>query len=391
MHHYPKKDISYFAKTNFRSDGLIFGLQQSATRFHTAIFGKTGTGKSNTIRNFCYQDAIQNRGFCVFDIHNDLIPNILEFLPQHRKKDVVYLDIPNDSLQYRYNPLKRVSYSKRSLVASGILESFKTIYRASWGNRLEYVLRLVFLTLLDQKNSTFADIPKLLNDSSFRNHCLKNVVSDDVKSFWQHEFPRYSKTDLTSVLNKVMSFLAHPSIKKVLVENPIDISFRSIMDSNKILLINVNKGQLGNEVSHMISSLLITSIMNAGFSRSTIPELQRKIFHIYLDEFQNYTNKGIINLLSEIRKYAITLTMATQYITALDTDIRNALLGNVGNIIIFRVSHSCAKYFEKEMYPIFKADDFISLANHDIYLRMIINNRVCRPFSATTIKYFDHF
>ncbi|WP_158655186.1 TraM recognition domain-containing protein [Flavivirga eckloniae] len=163
------------------------------------------------------------------------------------------------------------------------------------------------------------------------------------------------------------------------------------MDSNKILLINVNKGELGSEVSHMISSLLLTSIMNAGFSRSTIPESQRTIFHIYLDEFQNYTNKSIINLLSEIRKYAITVTMATQYITALDSDIRNAVLGNVGNIIVFRVSHSCAKYFEKEMYPIFKADDFVSLANHDIYLRMVIDNKVCKPFSATTIKYFDYF
>lgn len=391
MYRYPKKDISYFAKTNFRSDGIIFGLQQNAMRFHTAIFGKTGTGKSNLTRNLCYQDAIHNRGFCVFDIHNDLIPNILEFLPPHRLKDVIHLDIPSDTLQYRYNPLKRVSQNKRSLVASGVLETFKTIYRASWGNRLEYVLRFTLLTLLDQKNSTFADIPKLLNDSSFRNRCIKNVVSEDVKSFWQHEYPKYSKADLTSVLNKVMSFLAHPSIKKLLVENPIDISFRSIMDSNKILLINVNKGQLGREVSHMISSLLITSIMNAGFSRSNTPESQRNIFHIYLDEFQTYTSKSIINLLSEIRKYSITLTMATQYITALDSEIRNALLGNVGNIIVFRVSHSCAKYFEKEMYPVFKADDFVSLANHYIYLRMVIDNKVCKPFSATTIKYFDYF
>ncbi|AUP79124.1 helicase HerA domain-containing protein [Flavivirga eckloniae] len=189
MLRFPKKDISYFAKTNFRSDGKLFGLQKDALKFHTAIYGKTGTGKSNVIKNLCYQDAIHKRGFCVFDIHNDLIPNILQYLPPYRLKDVIYLDIPNNNLQYRYNPFKRVSYNKRSLVASGILESFKTIYRASWGNRLEYVLRFTILSLLDQPNSTFADIPKLLNDKEFRNRCMHNIVSDDVKSFWTHEYP----------------------------------------------------------------------------------------------------------------------------------------------------------------------------------------------------------
>lgn len=393
MYFNPKKDISYFAKTNFRKSGQVFGIKQADRIFHTLILGKTGSGKSSLLQTLIYQDIIHSRGLCVFDLHNDLISSVQQYLPYRRLKDIVYLDIPNPNMPYLYNPLKRVSYEKRSLVASGILKSFKMLFSASWGNRLEHILRYIILTLLDQRQSNLGDVSKIIHDTNFRNACLKNIINDDVKIFWLNEFPKYTKADLIPILNKMGAFLSYPAIKRLLIENKKEISLREIMDNNKILLININKGALGSDVSNIVGSLLLTSITNAGFSRVDMPEYKRKenVFHLFLDEFQNYTNKSIVNLLAEIRKYSITLTMATQYLSALDKDIKESLLGNVGTQIIFRLGQLDAKYFEREFTPIFKSDDITSMSNYDIYLKMMINGRPSSPFSATTITRSDFF
>lgn len=386
----PKEHISYFAKTNFRKNGKVFGIKQRDRAFHTLILGKTGSGKSNLLKTLIYQDIINNRGLCIFDLHNDLIPDIRKYLPYRRLKDVVYLDIPNPNMPYLYNPLKRVSIEKRGLVASGILETFKKIFSASWGNRLEHILRYILLTLLDQKNSNFGDITKIIHNQQFRNDCIKNIVNKDAKAFFLEEYPHFSKSELSSVINKLGAFLSYPAIRRLLIENKQEISLRQIMDKKQILIINVNKGALGSDVSNIISSLLLTSIMNAGFSRVDMPEHKRKVFHLYLDEFQNYTNRSIISMLSEIRKYSITLTISTQYLSALDKNIKDSLLGNVGTQIVFRLGQD-SKYYEKEFTPIFKTEDISSLANYDIYLKMMIDGNPSQPFSATTIKRTDYF
>lgn len=389
----PKEHISYFAKTNFRRDGKIFGIKQSDRVYHTLILGKTGTGKSNLLQTLIYQDIINNRGLCIFDLHNDLIASVRRYLPYRRFKDIVYLDIPNPNMPYLYNPLKRVSYEKRSLVASGILESFKKMFSASWGNRIEHILRYIILTLLDQSKSNFGDISKIIHNQAFRNECMKNIVNENVKAFWEREFPKYTKTDLIPILNKMGAFLSYPAIKRLLIENKQEISLREIMDNNKILLINLNKGSLGNDVSNILGSLLLTSITNAGFSRVDMSEHKRKqkVFHLFLDEFQNYTNTSIVNLLAEIRKYSITLTMATQYLSALGAEIRDAVLGNVGTQIIFRLGQQDAKFYEREFTPIFKSIDIASMANYDIYLKMMIDGSPSVPFSATSIEYQNYF
>lgn len=295
-------------------------------------------------------------------------------------------------MPYLYNPLKKVSIEKRGLVASGILETFKKIFSASWGNRLEHILRYILLTLLDQENSNFGDITKIIHNHNFRNKCIENITNKDVKVFWFNEFPKYTKADLIPILNKMGAFLSYPAIRRLLIENKQEISLREIMDNNKILLVNINKGSLGSDVSSIVGSLLLTSITNAGFSRVDIPEYKRKekVFHLYLDEFQNYTNKSIITMLSEIRKYSITLTMATQYLSALDRDIKDSLLGNVGTQITFRLGQD-AKYFEKEFTPVFKTEDITNMSNYDIYLKLMIDGNPSQPFSATTIKYADYF
>lgn len=398
MYFKPNPNISYFAKTNFRKGGKVFGIKQSDRAFHKLILGKTGTGKSNLLNSLIFQDVIsfERRGCCVFDVHADLIPKILNYLPHHRYQDLVYLDIPNPQMPFRYNPLKRVSKEKRGLVTGGILETFKTMFASSWGHKIEHILRYLILTLLEQKNSDFGDIPRIINDEDFRNRCIKNLQEEDkqLRSFWLNEFPKYSiKTDILPILNKVGAFLSYPAVRRLLIDNKQEISLRQIMDNNKILLINVNKGNLGTDTSDIISSLLLNSLTNAGFSRVDMPEHKRKekVFHIFLDEFQSYTNKSIISLLSEIRKYFITLTLSTQYLSSLNNDIRDSVLGNVGTQIIFRLSQQDAKYFEREFTPIFKSDDITSLANHEIYLSMMIDGKPSVPFSATTILHSDYF
>ena len=380
-------NISYFAFANFRKNGNVFGIRQEDRNFHTYVIGKTGTGKTNLLTSLILQDIFQNRGCSVFDVHGDLITKILLNIPSYRKKDVIFLDIPNPDMVYKYNPLRSVSPEKRSLVASGILETFQKLWKGAWGVKLEHILRYILLTLLDQPKANLSDIPRLIHDSDFRYTCLKNVVNQDVRKFWTAEFKLYTKNDLVPILNKVGAFLSHPAIKRFFIENEREVSLSYLMDTSKIVLVNLSKGMLGRDTSHIIGSLLLTSFMNASLNRVRIEEYQRVPFHIYLDEFQNYTTSTVADMLSEIRKFKVSLTLAHQYIFQLDNDIRNAVLGNVGTIISFRVGQADAKYLQQEFYPIFETIDFTSLENYDIYLKLMINGKPSKPFSATTVSY----
>ena len=389
MYNSKNKNVSYFAKTNFREIGILFGIYQKDRLLHTYILGKTGVGKTNILTTLIMQDIMHGRGVCVFDVHGDLLNTLSKYIPFKRSKDVIHLDIPNPQLAYRYNPLKRVSYEKRSLVASGILDTFKKLWKGAWGVKLEHILRYILLTLLDQEQATFSDIPRIIHDENYREQCIENIINKDVRSFWENEFDKYSKNDLIPILNKVGAFLAHPSIKRFLIENKKEISLRHIIDTNKILFVNLNKGDLGLDTSHIIGSLLLNSLMNASFSRIDTPENLRKPFHLVLDEFQNYTTLSIASMLSELRKFKVSLTLAHQYLHQLDIDIRNAVLGNVGTIISFRVGQTDAKYLAQVFTPEFNTYDLTNLENYDIYLKLMINGKPSKGFSATCMYYKD--
>ncbi|MCI5051013.1 MAG: type IV secretion system DNA-binding domain-containing protein [Candidatus Pacebacteria bacterium] len=382
-----KSYINYFAFTNFRNDGKLFGILQKDRLLHTYIIGKTGTGKTNLLTSLILQDIKHKRGVCVFDVHGDLSQTIFKNIQNDRKDDVIYLDIADPRLKYRYNPLKRVSIEKRSLVASSLIESFQKLWKGAWGVKLEHILRYIILTLLDQPKANLADIHRIIHDVGFQNQCLKNIQNPLVIRFWQTEFKKYTKNDIIPILNKVGAFLAHPSIRRFLIENPNELSLRRCMDEGKIVVVNISKGKLGSDVSNIVGSFLLNAIMGAGFSRIDTEERYRKPFHVFLDEFHNYTTPSIINMLSEIRKWKISLTLAHQYLFQLDTDIRNAVLGNVGTIICFRLGQADAKYMAHEFHPIFESADFVNLENYDIYLKLMIYGKPSRPFSASTCKF----
>ncbi|WP_162179447.1 type IV secretory system conjugative DNA transfer family protein [Polaribacter sp. Hel1_85] len=378
--------ISYFAQVDYRDQNDLFGIYQHDRLLGMYLLGKTGSGKTNVMKTLIYQDIIHSRGFCLFDINGDLLKEVLVLIPEYRTKDIVLLDATNPTTEIGYNPLKKVSFQKRALIASSILETFQKLWgQQSWGLKLEYILRNVILTLLDQPKADFSDIPKLLLEPNFQKDCLKNIINKNVVRFWQLEFPKYSKTDILPVLNKVGSFLSIPMINKILVENKKQISLRTIIDSNKIFLVNLSKGSLGTDGAHLLGSLLLTSLSSAGFSRINIEENKRIPFYIYLDEFQNYTTASLTNMFSELRKFKIGFILAHQYLHQLQTDIKNAVLGNIGTIICFKLGQADAKYMAQEMYPIFQTSDFTNLEHFHIYLKLLINGKSPAPFSAKTI------
>lgn len=378
--------ISYFARVDFRNRNDLFGIYQKDRLMGMYLLGKTGSGKTNLMKVLLYQDILHGRGCCLMDINGDFLKEILELVPRHRKKDVVLLDTSNENLTIGYNPLKKVSYHKRALIASSIIETFQMLWgKQSWGLKLEYILRNVLLTLLDQNKATFNDIPRLLLDDNFRESCLENIVNENVQRFWISEFPKYTKADILPVLNKVGGFLSIPILKKILVDNSQQISLRQVIDSKKILLVNLSKGSLGTDGAHLLGSLLITALASAGFTRIDTQEKKRVPFFIYLDEFQNYTTGSIATMLSELRKFGIGFILAHQYLFQLSADIRNAVLGNIGTIICFRLGQVDAKYMSVEFTPIFDSSDFTNLGHFHIYLKLLIDGKTSQGFSAKTI------
>ena len=379
------KDITYFAKVGWRGDGRLFEIKQADRMMHTYMIGKTGTGKSTCLETMIMQDIQAGRGCCLLDPHGDLVEKVVKAIPEDRKNDLIYFNITDPKLNLRYNPFKRVSLEKRSLVASGILDVFAKLWDSAWGVKLEHILRHAILTLLDQPEANVGDIVEILLNKSFRRNALRYVKSESVNKFWEREFPEYMKYDLLPVMNKIGGMLVHPAIRRVLIENTEEVSLRKAMDEKKIVLVNLSKGHVGADVAHILGALFITSIASASFSRVDTDVEKRIPFMVYMDEFHNFTTLSLVNMFSELRKFKVGMTLAHQYMNQLDDDIKSAVLGNAGTVISFRIGTEDAMHMAKEMYPEFDVEDFINLPNYKIYLKLMIDGKPSRPFSAITL------
>ncbi|MBS1619699.1 MAG: type IV secretion system DNA-binding domain-containing protein, partial [Bacteroidetes bacterium] len=333
----PNEKLTYFAKIHYRNDERIFGISQEDRLLHTYIIGKTGTGKSTLLKTMIMQDIVAGRGVCLLDPHSQLVEEVYKLIPESRMQDVIYFNVPDVALQLKYNPFKRVSYEKRSLVASSILDVFKKLWFDAWGVKLEHLLRYAILTLLDQPTATIADIPTLLLDRAFRKKAIGHIKNKSVKDFWEKEFVHYMRYDLLPVLNKIGGMLAHRAIKRVLIENTNEVSLRKAMDEKKIVLVNLSKGHLGEDVAHILGSLFISSISSAAFSRVDTPEESREPFMVFMDEFHNFTTLSLVNMFSELRKFKVGMILAHQYTYQLEDEIKHSIFGNVGTIISFRL------------------------------------------------------
>lgn len=332
------------------------------------------------------QDIRHGRGCTLVDPHGDLVQRVYDAIPENRKDDVIYFDVTDPNIEWGYNPFRRIAYNKRPLLTAGMISMFKHLFADAWGARIEHILRYSILTLLDQPRANLSSLLYLLTDKYFRKTMIQHIVSPEVRNFILRELPRYSPDALAPVLNKVGTFLAYPNIRKILIENTKQISFRKVMDGNKIFLMNLSKGVVGEDVSHIIGSTMITTLSLAAFSRANIPEETRVPHFVYIDEFQNFTGSDFASMLSELRKFKVGLVIAHQYLDQLDVDVRNSIMGNVGTLISFRLGARDALFVSKEFYPKFHVEDLMNLANYSIYLKMMVGGRVRKPFSGKTSK-----
>jgi len=380
-------DITYFGRTNFRNQNKRFGIYENDRFCHTYIIGKTGVGKTTLLKVKIQQDIINGKGFAVFDPHGDLADSVISMIPEARMEDLIYFDATSPSCNLRYNPLKHVSIEQRPLVASGLLEALKKQFGAdSWGVRMEHILRNCLLTLLDQPKTDISEVLKLLNDKDFRNRCIKNIANESVKEFWTDEYAKYPpftrQAAIAPIQNKVGAFLSNPVTKRILVENTEDVSLRRAMESRKIIIVNLSKGKIGFDASNLLGGLLLTSLGLSAFSRQDQPEGERKPFFIYCDEFQNFTTSFTVSALSELRKYKVGLILANQYIKQIDNEVRDAVFGNIGTLIVFRVGVEDAQFLRKELNGRADKFDLASQANFEFNIRLIVNGQACQSFSG---------
>lgn len=382
-------DIAVFARTNFRARLTGFGIKRSDRRSHLYLLGKTGTGKSTLLETLMLDDARKGYGFALLDPHGDLIKRIKDGIPEKRTNDVIDFNVPDAGQPYGFNPLANIPVEKRPLAASGLIQVFKHLWSDSWGPRLEYILRNCLLSLLDYPNAHLSDILKLLSDKDFRKRVVSFLSNEQIKEFWTKEYekypPRFRAEAVSPIQNKVGAFVVHPVLQRILMKPEKPLNLRRIMDEGKILLVNLAKGAVGEDVSNLLGSLLISRFDLAALSRANISETERKDYTLYLDEFHNFTTQSLVLMLSELRKYRLSLVLAHQYLTQLEIPIRDAVLGNVGTIIVFRIGAADAEILSQEFAPEFSATDFTNLPNYNIYLKLMIDGKISRPFSAITL------
>ncbi|MEK7624228.1 MAG: type IV secretion system DNA-binding domain-containing protein [Patescibacteria group bacterium] len=385
--------ITIFAQTNFRNQRVKFGIKTDDRRRHMYVVGKTGTGKTEMLETMVLADIKAGRGIGLIDPHGEFAEKILELIPESRLDDVIYFNPSDIDYPIAFNPLEVTNPESRHLVASGIMSVFKKIWPDVWSARMEYILNNSLLTLLEYPGSTLLGIMHLLADKEYRRKVVDNLQDPVIKSFWLDEFARYTQRleteAVAAIQNKVGQFVSNPLIRNIIGQPHSSINIRKIMDEEKIFIVNLSKGKLGEDNSRLLGSLMITSLQLAAMSRSDILESQRKDFYLYVDEFQDFATESFANILSEARKYRLCLILAHQYISQLtngeNTKVRDAIFGNVGTIVVFRVGAEDAEVLEKEFEPEFLINDLVNLAKFNIYVKLMIDGISSRAFSAETM------
>ena len=382
--------VTRFAKTHFRNQRQVFGIRTADRRAHMYIVGKSGTGKSTLLENLMQQDLEHGHGFVLIDPHGDLVKEVLRYARLIPQREIRYLDAGDPACPLGLNPLASRPGRMRMLAASGVLEAFKGLWIDSWGPRLEHILRNVLLALVELPDTTFADATRLMEEPTYRRHAAAYLTNPAVRRFWTQEYELYPARlraeAIAPLQNKLGAFLTSPVLTRILVHPLQQIDLRDVMDKGQVLLVNLAKGRIGSDTAALLGALIVAEIATAGMSRADTPPEQRRDFFVYLDEFQNIGGLALVNMLSELRKFRAGLVLAHQYMAQLDPRVRDAVLGNVGTIISFRVGMTDAEILEKEFYPDFTARDLVSLPNRHIYLRLMIDGQVSKPFSAVTLS-----
>lgn len=383
------QNIAIFAQTNFRNRIRRFGILKDDRRRHMYIIGKTGMGKTTLIENLIVSDIYAGNGVAVVDPHGDMAETIMAHIPSHRVNDVVYFNPSDTEFPIGFNILEEVNPDYRHLVANGLVGVFKKIWADSWGPRLEYILMNTILALIEYPGSTLLGVLRMLVDKVYRKKVVSAVRDPMVRSFWENEYANYNdkfrSEAIAPIQNKVGQFLSSSIIRNIVGQPKSTINLRELMDSRKILIMNLSKGRIGEENSALLGAMMITRIQLAAMSRANIPEEDRKDFYLYVDEFQNFATESFADILSEARKYRLNLVMAHQYIEQLDETVAAAVFGNVGTMIVFRVGASDAESLLIEFEPVFDEQALVNITKYQVILKLMINGVSSRPFSAVTL------
>ena len=389
--------ITTFAKTNFRGQERVFGIKEDDRRRHFYVVGKTGTGKTTMIQNMAIQDIQNGRGVAIVDPHGEFAEEVLKAVPASRINDVIYFNPADQEWPIAFNVMEKVDTEYRHLIASGLVGVFKKIWADSWGPRLEYILRNAILALLEYPGSTLLGVTRILVDKNYRERVVEKISDPVVKSFWVDEFTKWNDRVLQEVIspiqNKVGQFLSSALIRNIVGQTKSAFNIRDLMDQEKVIIMNLSKGRIGEDNSALLGAMMITKIQLAAMARVDVPEEERKDFYLYVDEFQNFATDSFANILSEARKYRLNLILAHQYIGQLTTDtstkVRDAVFGNVGTIATFRIGAEDAEFLEKEFEPIFMIQDLVNLPNRNIYIKLMIDGLTGSAFSAATLPPID--
>lgn len=384
------ENISAFGLTNFRGMKHQFGMLRSDRSRHVYIIGQTGAGKSGTLELFALSDIYHGQGYAIIDPHGDFAVDNMRFIPESRMNDVVYFNPADTAFPLGFNPLEVTNPAQKTNISSEVIGVLKRMFGESWGPRLEYILRYTILALLDRPTTTMLDITRMLTDKKFRKETLGYCTDTVVLQFWNVEFAswtdKFQAEAIAPVLNKVGAFTANPIIRNIIGQPKSTFNIRQIMDEGKILIVNLSKGLVGEDNASILGAFLVTKIQLAAMSRSDIAKIEdRRPFYLYVDEFQNFATDSFATILSEARKYGLNLTVANQYISQMSDTVRDAVFGNVGTMICFRVSADDAPILSKQFEPQFEPNDLLQMHNRNFIINMVIKGEKSPAFSASTL------
>lgn len=384
--------VTYFAATDSRGKLVPFGIKAKDRDRHMYVIGKTGMGKSTLLENMAIQDLRNGEGFAFIDPHGGTADRLLDYIPEHRIKDVVYFAPFDMAHPVAFNVMEDVGYDRRHLVVSGLMATFKKIWVDAWSARMEYILTNTLLALLEYPGATLLGVNRMYTDKEYRKKVVENVKDPVVKDFWTKEFAvytdRYTQEATPAIQNKVGQFTGNPLIRNIIGQEKSSFDIRELMDQRKILIINLSKGLVGDTNMQLLGSMLTTRIFLGAMSRANVPAAElAKLpnFYFYVDEFQNFANQTFAEILSESRKYKLNLVIAHQYIEQMEEEVRDAVFGNVGTTVVFRVGPFDAETLETIFFPKFTKEDVVSLDRRQIYLSLMIDGVGSAPFSAITI------
>lgn len=383
------REITMLGEVNFRNVGRKFGIRTEDRRRHVYIIGKTGMGKSTLMENMIMSDILAGHGCCYIDPHGDTAEKMIDWIPPERINDVVYLNPADTAFPFGFNILENPSDDRKHLVRDGLMGVFKKIWPDVWSARMEYILQNCVAALLDYPGATLMGINRLLVDKEYREKVVEKIRDPVVKTFWIAEFAswseKYATEAIAPVQNKVGQFLSSSLIRNIVAQTRSTVDIRKIMDEGKILIVNLSKGRVGEDGMRLLGGMIITKIQLSAQERQNTTEAERRDFYLYVDEFQNFANESFATILSEARKYRLNLIVAHQYMAQLQEEVQDAILGNVGTMLVMRIGPQDAELLETEFAPTFTPEDLVNLAKFQMYLKLMVDGVATQPFSANTL------